>query len=50
MARPLSLDLRVRVAAALGEAATLREAAKRFGISVASAVRIASDHSSGTAA
>lgn len=40
MARPLSLDLRVRVAAALAEGATVREAAKRFGISVASAVRI----------
>jgi transposase len=40
MARPLSLDLRVRVAAALAEGSTVREAAKRFGVSVASAVRI----------
>ena len=40
MARPLSLDLRVRVAVVLMEGATVREAAKRFGISVASAVRI----------
>jgi transposase len=40
MARALSLDLRVRVAAALADGATVREAAKRFGISVASAVRI----------
>lgn len=40
MARALSLDLRVRVAAALADGATVRVAAKRFGISVASAVRI----------
>lgn len=40
MVRPLSLDLRVRVAAVLREGSTVREAAKRFGISVASAVRI----------
>jgi len=40
MARPLSLDLRSRVAAALGEGATVREAAARFEVSVASAVRI----------
>jgi len=40
MARPLSLDLRVRIAAALWEGATVRDAAKRFGVSVASAVRI----------
>ena len=40
MTRPLSLDIRVRVAAALSEGATTREAAKRFGISVATAVRI----------
>jgi transposase len=40
MARPLSLDLRSRVAAALTEGATVREAAARFAISVASAVRI----------
>jgi len=40
MVRPLSLDLRVRVAAALAEGATVRDAAKRFDVSVASAVRI----------
>jgi transposase len=40
MVRPLSLDLRVRVASALAEGSPVREAAKRFGISVASAVRI----------
>ena len=40
MTRPLSLDIRVRVAAALSEGATTREAAKRFGVSVATAVRI----------
>jgi transposase len=40
MARPLSLDLRLRVAAALTEGATVREAAARFEVSVASAVRI----------
>jgi transposase len=40
MVRPLSLDLRVRVAAALAEGSTVREAAKRFGVSVASAVRM----------
>lgn len=40
MARPLSLDLRVRVAAALAEGSTVRAAAKRFDVSVASAVRI----------
>jgi transposase len=40
MAAPLSMDLRMRVAAALGEGETVRSAAKRFGISVASSVRI----------
>jgi len=40
MARPLSLDLRSRVAAALAGGATVREAAARFEVSVASAVRI----------
>ena len=40
MGRALSLDLRVRLAAALAEGSTVREAAKRFGVSVASAVRI----------
>ena len=38
MVRPLSTDLRVRVAAALAEGETVGGAAKRFGISVASAV------------
>ena len=40
MARPLSLDLRSRVAAALTDGSTVRAAAARFDISVASAVRI----------
>ena len=40
MVHPLSLDLRVRVAAALMEGSTVRVVANRFGISVASAVRI----------
>jgi transposase len=40
MPRPLSLDLRIRIAAGLTEGLTVREAAKRFGISAASAARI----------
>jgi transposase len=40
MARPLSLDSRLRVAAALTEGSTVRAAAARFEVSVASAVRI----------
>lgn len=40
MARPLSLDLRTRVAAALTDGMTVRAAAERFGISAATAVRI----------
>lgn len=40
MVRPLSLDLRTRVAAALREGMTVRAAAARFGVSVATAVRI----------
>ena len=40
MVAPLSVDLRTRVAAALEEGETVRSAAKRFGVSVASAVRI----------
>ena len=40
MVKSLSMDLRVRVAAALNEGASTRAAAKRFGISVSSAVRI----------
>lgn len=39
MARPVSLGLRVRVAAGLTEGATVRAAAERFGLSVAGAVR-----------
>lgn len=39
MARPLSQDLRQRIAAALHSGETTRSAAKRFGVSVASAVR-----------
>lgn len=37
---PLSMDIRSRVAMALEEGETVRAAAKRFGVSVASAVRI----------
>jgi len=40
MVKPLSMDLRTRVAAALGEGMTVRAAARRFGVSVASAVRM----------
>lgn len=40
MVAPLSIDLRMRVARALDEGETVRSAAKRFGVSVASAVRI----------
>ncbi len=40
MVRPLSLDLRTRVAAALNDGMTVRVAAERFGISAATAVRI----------
>lgn len=40
MTRPLSLDLRSRIAAALTEGMTVRAAAERFGVSAASAVRI----------
>ena len=40
MVKPLSKDLRRRVAAALGEGMTVRAAAWRFGVSVASAVRM----------
>jgi transposase len=40
MVLPLSVDIRTRVAKALEDGETLRAAAKRFGISVASAVRI----------
>jgi transposase len=40
MVAPLSMDLRMRVAAALADGETVRAAARRFGVSVASAVRI----------
>ena len=47
MVAPLSVDLRLRVASALEEAETVRAAAKRFGISAASAVRIGQRQRSG---
>ncbi|MFM2388472.1 MAG: hypothetical protein RLZZ437_27 [Pseudomonadota bacterium] len=47
MVVPLSMDLRMRVAAALEEGETVRAAAKRFGVSVASAVRIGQRQRSG---
>ena len=40
MVRPLSMDLRTRVADALDAGLTCRSAARRFGVSVATAVRI----------
>ena len=40
MVSPLFMDLRMRVAAALVEGETVRAVAKRFGVSVASTVRI----------
>jgi transposase len=40
MVAPLSMDLRMRVAGALAEGASVRAVASRFGISVSSAVRI----------
>ena len=40
MVRPLSLDLRTRIAAALNDGMMVRAAAERFGISAATAVRI----------
>jgi transposase len=40
MVAPLSMDLRMRVAGALAEGETVRTVARRFGVSVASAVRI----------
>ena len=39
MARSLSMDLRERVVRAVGEGTSRREAAARFGVSAASAVR-----------
>jgi transposase len=47
MVAPLSVDLRLRVASALEEGETVRAAAKRFGISAASAVRIGHRQRSG---
>lgn len=47
MARPLSQDLRQRIAAALHSGETTRAAAKRFGVSVATAVRIGQKWRSG---
>ena len=47
MVLPLSVDIRMRVARALEEGETVRSAAKRFGISVASAVRIGQRQRSG---
>jgi transposase len=40
MVRPLSLDLRTRIAAALRDGLTVRAVAERFGVSPATAVRI----------
>ena len=47
MTLPLSIDLRMRIATVLGEGATVRQAAKRFGVSVASAVRVGQRQKSG---
>ena len=47
MARPLSVDLKLRVAAALAEGDTVRGAASRFKVSVATAVRIGQRDRSG---
>ena len=47
MVLPLSMDLRLRIATALDEGETVRGAAKRFGVSVASAVRIGQRQGSG---
>lgn len=47
MARPLSQDLRQRIAAALHAGETTRAAARRFGVSVATAVRIGQKWRSG---
>ena len=40
MVAPLSMDIRTRAASVLEQGATVRAAAKRFGVSVASSVRI----------
>ena len=47
MVRPLSHDLRVRVASALAKGATTRAVAARFGVSISSAVRIGQKQRSG---
>ncbi len=47
MTRALSLDLRERIAVALAEGGTTRAVAKRFGVSVATAVRIGQKSRSG---
>jgi transposase len=47
MVLPLSVDIRIRVAQALEDGETVRSAAKRFGVSVASAVRIGQRQRSG---
>ncbi|KAF7275356.1 hypothetical protein GWI33_011831 [Rhynchophorus ferrugineus] len=47
MVRPLSLDLRTRIAAALRDGMTVRAAAKRFGVSAATSVRIGQRDRSG---
>ena len=47
MVAPLAIDLRVRVAAASEQGETVRSAAKRFGVSVASTVRIGQRQRSG---
>lgn len=47
MALPLSIDLRDRIAAALGDEATARQATKRFGVSVAWVVRVGQRRKSG---
>src|ERR1700743_514742 len=48
MARPLLLDLRERIAAALAERAATRVVAKRFGVSVATTVRIGQKQRAGS--
>ena len=47
MTSPLPVDLRHRIAAALGDGATVRQAAKRFGVSVSSTVRVGQRRKSG---
>ncbi len=47
MAKSLSLDIRERVVALVGEGLSCREAARRLRISAASAVRIMQRHGAG---